>query len=99
MGVGLVLLACRTAFDIAVDKGGEARPPELSSNKLVGFKEARVSGGFMIMAAGKDGSAKGVIGRNINAALIGEDFCLHLPVSKAGVEREGNILVHRLKCL
>ena len=99
MGVGLVLLACHTAFNILADKGGEAWPPELGGDKLAGFEEARVSGRFMIMAVGKDGMAKGVISGNINTAFIGEDSCLHLPVSKAGAEQEGNIFVHRLKRL
>ena len=99
MGVGLVLLACHTAFNILADKGGEAWPPELGSDKLAGFEEAGVSGRFTIMAVGKDDTVKGVIGGNINVAFIGEDSCLHLPVSKAGAEREGNIFVHRLKWL
>ena len=34
MSIGLVLLACSTAFDIAADKGGQARPPEFGCNEL-----------------------------------------------------------------
>ena len=32
-------------------------------------------------------------------ALIGQNVSFHLPVSKAGVEREQDVLVHRLECL
>ena len=99
MGVGFVLLAGCAAFDISAGKGGKAWPPEFGSNKLVDFKKAGVASGFMIMTAGKDGAAEGVVGGNIDAAFVGEDARVHLPVSKAGAEREGNILVHGLECL
>ena len=66
---------------------------------MAGFKETRVTGRFVIMASFKNGMAEGVIGRNVNATFVGEDSSLNLPVSKAGAEWEGNILMHRLKCL
>ena len=44
MRVGFVLLAFSTAFDILVNKGSEARPPEFCSDQLAGFQEARVAG-------------------------------------------------------
>ena len=99
MSIGLVLLACSTAFDIAADKGGQARPPELGSNKLAGFEEARVASRFMIMATCKDGMAKGVISGDVNTVFVCQNAGLHLPVSKARVKREQNVLVHGLKCL
>ena len=99
MHVNLVLLACSTAFDIAADKGGKTGPPEFGSNELAGFEEARMTGSFMIVAMPKDGKAKGVIIGDINMALVGQNAGFHLPVGKAGAEREWNVLMHGLKRL
>ena len=99
MHVGFVLLAFSTAFNVSADKGGEAGPPELGSNKLAGFEEARVAGGCMIMAPFKDGTVKGVIGGDVNTALVGQDASFHLPVSEARAKRERDVRMHGLKCL
>ena len=50
MGVGFVLLAGCTTFDIFADIGGEVRPPEFSRDKLPGFQIAGVTGTLMVMA-------------------------------------------------
>ena len=63
------------------------------------LQEAGVTGGFVIMAPLKDGTAEGVIGRYVDTAFVGEDTGFHLPVGKAGAEGERDILVHGLKCL
>ena len=101
MSVGFVLLAFCTSFDITADKGSKAGPPEFGSNKLTGFKEARVSGsGFVIMTLFKNGTAEGVIGGDVNITLVvGEDSGFDLPVGKARAEGKGNVLMHRLKHL
>ena len=99
MSVGLVLLAFRTAFNVAADKESEAGPPEFGSNKLMGFEEARMSSKLVIMTAFKDGTVEGVISRDVDTAFVSEDSSFNLPISKAREEREGNILMHRLKCL
>ena len=78
--VGFVSLASRTPFNVFTYERREAGPPKLGGNKLVGFKIARVAGGFMIVAAGKDGvSERGVRG-NVNASLVGENALSILPV-------------------
>ena len=97
--VNLVLLAKGTALDIAVDEGSKTRPPELGGDQLSGFQEAGVSGGLVIVAARKDGAAEGVVGRDIDTALIGEDAGLDLPVSEAGTEGKRNVLMHGLESL
>ena len=99
MSIGFVLLASSTALDISADKGGEAGPPELGSNKLAGFEEARVAGGCMIMAPFKDGMAKGVIGGDVNMALVGQNASFHLPVGEARAKRERDVRMHGLKRL
>ena len=58
MRVSLVLLAESAAFNIAADIGSEARPPKLSGDQLASFQEARMTGGFVIMAACEDGAAE-----------------------------------------
>ena len=80
MRVNLVLLAKGTAFDIAADKGGEAWPPEFSGDQLASLQEARMTGGFMIMAALEDGAAEGVVSGDVDMAFIGEDAGFDLPV-------------------
>ena len=99
MHVGFVLLAFSTAFNVSADKGGEAGPPEFSGDKLMGFQKTGVTSRIVIVTPFKDGTAEGVVGGDIDTSFIGEDFRLHLPVSKTGVKRKGNILVHRLECL
>ena len=99
MGVCFVLLAFHTAFNIAADKRGQARPPEFGSDKLVGFEKPGVTGRLVIVTPLKDGTAEGVISRDIDMSFIGKNSCLDLPVSKMGVEWEGNILVYGLECL
>ena len=65
----------------------------------MGFEEARVISRFVIVAMFKDGLAEGVIGRDIDMALVSEGSGFDLPIGKAGARGEGNILMHRLKHL
>ena len=58
-----------------------------------------MTSGFVIVATFKNGTAEGVIGRDVDVAFVGEDSGFNLPVSKAGMEWEGNILMHGLECL
>ena len=83
MRVNLVLLAKSTAFNIAADVGGEARPPEFGRDQLASFQEAGVTSGFMIMAALEDGTAEGVIRGDVDAAFVHKDASLDLPVGQA----------------
>ena len=99
MRVCFVLLAKGAAFYIAADIGSEAGPPEFSGDELASFQEARVSGGFMVMATLEDGTAEGVVCRDVDTALIGKDASFNLPVCEAGAEGEGNILMHGLEGL
>ena len=71
MCVCLILLAGCTVFNVFVDVGGGARPPEFSSNKLVGFRVAGMSSSPMIMAMLEDGVVKGFIIWDIDATLVG----------------------------
>ena len=43
--------------------------------------------------------AEGFIIRNVNTSLVGKDASFDLPVRQAGVEWEGDVLVHRLESL
>ena len=99
MCISFILLAGGAAFNISVDEGSESRPPELSSNELMGFKETGMVGRFMVMAPLEDGAAEGVISGDVDTVFIGEDTGLDFPVSKAGVEGQGNVFMHGLKCL
>ena len=58
-----------------------------------------MTSGFVIVASFKNGMEEGVIGRNIDATFVDENSGFNLPVSEAGTEWEGNILVHGLECL
>ena len=99
MCVSFVLLAESTALNIAADIGSEARPTEFGSDQLASFQEAGVTGGLMIVATLEDGTAEGIVRRDIDAAFVREDTGFDLPVSEAGTEGERNILVHGLESL
>ena len=99
MRVSLILLAKSTAFNIAADKGSEARPPEFSGDQLASFQEAGMTGGFVIMATLEDGTAEGIVCGDVDTAFIREDARFDLPVSESGSKGERDILVHRLESL
>ena len=99
MCVNFVLLAGGTALNISADEGSKSRPPKLSSDQLACFKETRVAGGFMVMALFENGAVEGVIGGDVDTALVSKDTGFYLPVSESGAEGQGNIFVHGLKCL
>ena len=58
MGVGLVLLAGCTAFDVFTNVGGEAGPPEFGCDELASFQVPGVAGGVVIMATLENGLAE-----------------------------------------
>ena len=57
VGVRLVLLARGTAFNVFADVLCETQSPEFSSDELAGFEVPWVTGGFVVMTAGEDGTA------------------------------------------
>ena len=99
MRVDLVLLAKGIAFHIAVDEGGEPRPPELGGDQLACFQKAWVAGRRVIVAARENGAAQGVVGRDIDTAFVGKDASFDLPVCEPGTEGERNVLMHGLEGL
>jgi len=66
---------------------------------LAGFKVPRMSGSFVIMAVFKDGMVNGVIIRDVNSTLVGEDASFVLPVREVGAESKGDGTVHGLEGL
>ena len=99
MRVSLVLLAEGTAFNISVDEGSESGPPEFGGDQLASFQEAGVAGRFVIMAVLENSAAKGVVRRDVDAALVSEDSRRDLPVSEPGTEGKRNVLMHGLEGL
>ena len=99
MSVNFILLAKGTALHVAADEGGEPRPPEFSGDKLASFQEAGVAGRLVVVAAGENGTAEGIISGDVDMAFVGEDARFDLPVGEAGTEGERDILVHGLESL
>ena len=90
MCVHLILLAGCTAFDVFTDVGGQARPPELGSDKLAGLQVARMSSSFIIMVTLEDGAVKGFIIGDIHRCNPGRSKCpLQLASQRGGSGREG----------
>ena len=58
----------------------ETQPPKLCSDKLVSFEVARISSGFVVMAAGEDGVTKGIVRGNIDATFVGQNMVVKLPI-------------------
>ena len=99
MCVSLVLLAKGTALNIAADQGSETRPPKLSGDQLARFQEAGVASQFVIMAARKNGVAKGVVRGDVDTAFVGKDAGIDLPVGQLRTEGKGNVFMHGLEGL
>ena len=80
MMVYLVLLACGTARDEGIDKGGQTRPPEVTFDDGLGVKTSCMPGGEGFM----QGANKGLVGhwRYIHLSLKVEAAVLKGPVSK-----------------
>ena len=99
VSISLVLLAGSAAFHIFPYEGGKARPPELSGDKLAGFQETRVSGGFVVVTSLHNGVAEGGIRGNIDTVLVGQEAINMFPVGETGMEGRGNRTIHRLEAL
>ena len=99
MHVYFVLLASGTASNKGTDKGGKARPPEIGSDQLLGFKEARMSRSCMIVTALENIAAKIISRWDIDTALKSEDAVNVLPIGQLGAECRRNGAIHRLQGL
>ena len=99
MCVCLVLLAGGASCDVFADIGGQARPPEFCRNELPSFEVPRVTSTFVVVTSLENGVAEGVIVRDIDTTLVGQDACLDLPVGEVGTEGERDVLVHGLEGL
>ena len=99
MGISLVLLAGCTAFNVFVDVGGKARPPEFCRDELMGFQVARVSGTFVVMATLENSMMEGVVIWDIDTTLIGQDARVDLPIGEVGTEGKRDVVVHGLEGL
>ena len=78
--IQFVLLACGAAFNVPAHELCKAWPPELGSDELAGFEISWVTGGFMIVAAGEDGTTEGVLWGDIDATFVGQHVVIELPV-------------------
>ena len=58
------------------------------------FQEAGMTGRLVIMATVEDGTAEGVVCRDIDTTLVSKDTGFDLPVGEAGTEGKRDILVH-----
>ena len=99
MRIYFVLLAMGTALYVSADEGSESGLPEFSGDQLACLEETGVTGRFVIMAAFKNGVAKGVICGDIDTAFICKDARFDLPVSEPGMEGKRNVLMHGLESL
>ena len=99
VGICLVLLAGRAAFNVFVDVGGEAGPPEFRCDELSSFEVAGVTGTFVVVTSLENGVAEGIVVWDIDMSLIGQDAHFDLPVGEAGTEGERDIIVHGLEGL
>ena len=90
--VRLVLLAHGTALNILVHKLCETGPPKLRGDKLASLQVARVSGGLIVVAAGKDRATEGVIQGDVDMTFVGQDTVVILPVRETRPEGSGDVL-------
>ena len=99
MCVRLVLLTGRAASNEGTNIRSEAQPPELGGNQLASLEEAGVASSGVVVTAAENIAAEIASGRDIDAALIGEDAIRVLPVRETGMESRWNGAIHGLKGL
>ena len=99
MSIGLILLACGTAFDVVVDVLYKTWPPKLRGNKLAGLKITRVSSSFVIMISREDGVMKRILRGYIDMTFISQDMVVIFPVRKVGLEGNRDVLERGLQVL
>ena len=58
-----------------------------------------MTGTFVVVTTLENSMTEGIIVGDIDTALIGQDACFDLPVGKAGMEGERDIIVHGLEGL
>ena len=58
----------------------KTQPPELRGDKLASLEITGVAGSFVVMAAGKDGAAEGILWGDIDMTFVGQDMVIELPV-------------------
>ena len=80
VSVHFILLASGTTSNEGTDEGGKAGPPEVGSNQLMGFEEAQMAGGGVVVAATENVMVKVAVRWDIDAAFIGEDTANVLPI-------------------
>ena len=99
MCIYLILLTNRTASDISMNKGGQAWPPKLGSNKLACFKMTWVASDGMIMASMNDGTTEVQVGGNVDAAFKGKEAIDVLPVGEVRAKGRRDRTVQGLESL
>ena len=82
-----------------MNKGGQAWPPKLGSNKLACFKITWVASDGMIMASMKDGTTEVQVGGNVDAAFKGEEAIDVLPVGEVRAKGRRDRTVQGLESL
>ena len=97
--VQLVLLASGTAINVLAHELCETQPLEFRSDELASLEVSRVTSGLVVVAAGKDGPAEGVLRGDIDATLVGQDMVVELPVREARSECSGDVLQGHLQVL
>ena len=70
----------------------ETWPPKLRGDELVSLEITGVAGGLVVMAAGKDGAAEGVLQGNVDTAFVSQDMVIIFPVREIGLEGSGDVL-------
>ena len=53
----------------------------------------------MVMATLEDGTAEGIVCRDIDTTFVSKDAGFDLPVGEPGAKGKRDVLVHRLECL
>ena len=60
------------------------------------FEITGMTSGFVVMAAGEDGAAEGILWGNIDMSFICQDMVIEFPIREAGSESSGDVLQGRL---
>ena len=82
VSVNFVLLARGTSSDITANIRGKAWPPKFRGDKLASLENSQVTCSRIVMVPSDNRTTKAGISRDIDAALVGQNASIIVPVQE-----------------
>ena len=59
---------------------------------MVSLEVARMAGGLVVVATGKDGATEGILWGNVDMSFVSQDMVVELPVREVRLKGGGDVL-------